>query len=108
MAGAKIIVIYPRPTDIEAFDKAYLDEHVPMAVNNFVGKTKIVATKFLGAPDGPAPFHVMAEVHFPTMEALQACAASEAGKNTLAHGASISTGGPPIILIAEEQVFNFD
>ena len=108
MAGAKLMVIYPRPTDIEAFDKAYTDEHVPMAVNNFVGKTKIVATKILGAPDGPAPFHVMAEVYFPTMEALQACAASEAGKNTLAHGVSISTGGPPIILIAEEQVFNFD
>ena len=108
MAGAKLIVIYPRPKDVEAFDKAYADEHVPMAVNNFAGKTKIVATKFLGAPDGPAPFHVMAEVHFPTMEALQACAASEAGKSTLAHGLSISTGGPPIILIAEEQVFNFD
>ena len=108
MAGAKLIVIYPRPTDIDAFDKAYLDEHVPMAVNNFADKTKIVATKFLGAANGPAPFHVMAEVHFPSMEALQACAASEAGKQTLAHGASISTGGPPIVLIAEEQVFNFE
>jgi len=107
MAGAKIIVIYPRPKDIEEFDKRYLNEHVPMAAN-LPGKNKIVATKFLGAPDGPAPFHVMAEVHFPTMEALLACASSETGKKTLAHGASISTGGPPIILIAEEQVFNFD
>lgn len=108
MAGAKIMVIYPRPKDIEAFDKAYAEEHVPMAFNNLAGKTKMVATKFLGASDGPAPFHVMAEVHFPTMEALQACAASKGGKDTLAHAHEISTGGPPLILIAEEQVFNFD
>jgi len=108
MAGAKLIVIYPRPKDIEAFDKAYTEEHVPMAVNNLAGKTKIVATKVLGAGEGQAPFHVMAEVYFPTMEALQACAASDGGKSTLAHAAEISTGGPPIILIAEEQVYNFD
>jgi uncharacterized protein (TIGR02118 family) len=108
MAGAKLIVIYPRPKDVAAFDKAYAAEHVPMAVNNLAGKTKIVATKILGASEGQAPFHVMAEVYFPTMAALQACAASEGGKNTLAHAVEISTGGPPIILIAEEQVFNFD
>ena len=45
MAGAKLIVIYPRPTDIEAFDKRYQEEHVPMAVEKLGGKTKIVATK---------------------------------------------------------------
>ena len=71
MAGAKLIVIYPRPTDIEAFDKRYQEEHVPMAVEKLGGKTKIVATKVLGSPQGIPPFHVMAEIHFPSLEALQ-------------------------------------
>lgn len=108
MAGAKLIVIYPRPADIEMFDKAYAEEHVPLAVNNLIGKTRIVATRFLSVAEDVPAFHVMAEVHFRTMEALQKCAASEGGKKTLAHAAAISTGGPPIILVAEEEVFNFE
>ena len=108
MAGAKLIVIYPRPTDIEAFDKVYSDEHVPMAVEKLSGKTRIVATKVIGSPQGLPPFHVIAEVHFPTIEALQTCAASDGGKETLAHAVSISSGGSPIFLVAEEQVYNFD
>src|SRR5256884_1809860 len=42
---------------------------------------------------------------FRSLEALQACAASAGGKETLAHAAKISSGGPPIMLIAEEQTF---
>lgn len=108
MAGAKLIVIYPRPTDIEAFDKRYQEEHVPMAVEKLGGKTKIVATKVLGSPQGSPPFHVIAEVHFTSLEALQKCAESEGGKETLAHAVSISTGGSPIILVAEEQSYQFE
>jgi len=83
MAGAKLIVIYPRPTDIEAFDKRYQEEHVPMAVEKLAGKTKIVATKVIGSPQGTPLFHVMAEVYFPSLEALEECAASEGGKEKL-------------------------
>jgi len=70
MAGAKFIVIYPRPTDIEAFEKVYQDEHVPMAVEKLVGKTKFVATKVVGSPQGTPPFYRIAEIHFPSIQAL--------------------------------------
>ena len=107
MAEVKLVVIYPRPIDIEAFEKAYQNEHVPMAVKRLAGKTKLVATKVQGSPQGKAAFYRIAEVHFPSVEALQACAASAGCKETLAHAAKISSGGPPVILIAEEQVFTF-
>jgi uncharacterized protein (TIGR02118 family) len=107
MKTAKLLVIYPRPTDMEAFEKAYQTEHVPMAVANLIGKTRLVATKVVGSPQETAPFYRIAEVHFPSMEALEACAASAGGKATLAHAVKISTGGSPIFLIAEEEVFNF-
>ena len=45
MSEAKLVVIYPRPKDIESFENIYLTEHVPMAVEKLSGKTKIVATK---------------------------------------------------------------
>jgi uncharacterized protein (TIGR02118 family) len=101
------MVIYPRPTDIEAFEKVYQDEHVPMAVEKLAGKTKLVATKVLASPQGIPPFYRIVEIHFPSIEALEACAGSARAKETLAHAVSISTGGSPIFWVAEERTFTF-
>ena len=107
MADVKLVVIYPRPTDVGAFEKVYMNEHVPLAVAKLGGKTKIVATKIVGSPQGLPPFYSIVEVYFPSMRALEACAASDGGKETLAHAVKISTGGPPIFLVAEEEIFTF-
>ena len=107
MPDVKLVVIYPRPTDIPAFEKVYTNEHVPLAVAKLGGKTKIVATKIVGSPQGLPPFYRIAEVYFPSMQALEACAASDGGKEALAHAVKISTGGPPIFLVAEEEIFTF-
>jgi len=32
MPDMKLVVIYPRPKDVDAFEKVYQDEHVPLAV----------------------------------------------------------------------------
>jgi uncharacterized protein (TIGR02118 family) len=107
LGNVKLIVVYPRPTDVDAFEKVYQNEHVPLAVAKLGGKTKIVATKILGSPQGIPPFHHIAEVYFPSMQALEACAASDGGKEALAHAVKISSGGPPIFLVAEEETFTF-
>ncbi len=107
MPAVKLMVMYPPPTDVQTFERLYQEEHVPMAVKKLEGKTRIVATKVQGSPQGKPAFYRIAEVHFPSLEALQACAASAGGKETLAHAAKISTGGPPVVLIAEEQIFTF-
>src|SRR5580693_8201603 len=108
MRSVKLIVAYPQPTDASAFKKVYAEEHVPMAIANLHGKTKIVATKILPSPQSDHPFYRVAEVHFPSMEALQKCAESAGGKQTLANAVKISSGGPPVILIAEEDTFTSD
>jgi uncharacterized protein (TIGR02118 family) len=107
MADAKLMVIYPHPKDVDVFEKVYRLEHVPLAVAKLNGKTKIVATKVLGSPQGIPPFYRIVEVHFPSMQALEACAASEGGKEVLAHAVKISSGGPPIFLVAEEETVTF-
>jgi uncharacterized protein (TIGR02118 family) len=108
MTEVKFMVIYPTPTDIDAFEKRYQEEHVPMAVEKLGGKSKFIASKVLGSPQGSAPFYRIAEVFFPSMAALETCAASEGGKETLAHAVDISTGGAPIFLVAESETFQFD
>jgi uncharacterized protein (TIGR02118 family) len=105
--AVKLVIIYPRPQDIDAFEKVYTHQHVPMAVEKLGGKTKLVASKIVGSPQGTPPFHRIAEIHFPSMEALQACAASDGGKQTLANAAAISSGGAPIFLVAEEETLVF-
>ena len=70
-------------------------------------KTKIVATRVLDSAQSPSRFHRIAEIHFPSMQMLKACASSEGGQQVLANALAISTGGPPVVLIAEEETFNF-
>jgi uncharacterized protein (TIGR02118 family) len=105
--AVKLVVLYPRPKDVEAFETVYKRDHVPMAVDKLAGKTKIVATKVLGSPQGTPAFHRIAEIHFPSMDVLQACAASEGGRQTIAHAVSISSGGAPTFLVADEETFVF-
>ena len=107
MTNAKLIVAYPQPKDVQAFEAVYEKEHVPLAVAKLDGKTKIVSTKILSSPQCAPPFYCIAEVHFPSMEALQRCAESAGGKETVAHAVKISSGGPPVIMIAEENSFTF-
>ena len=78
-----------------------------LAVAKLGGKTRIVAPKVLGSPQGTPPFYRLAEIYFPSMHALEACAASEGGKEALAHAVKISWGGPPIFLVAEKETFRF-
>ena len=105
--AVKLVVIYPRPKDIQAFETIYNRDHVPVAVEKLAGKTKIVATRVLGSPNGKPLLHRIAEIHFPSMQALEACAASQGGKDVLANAVAISSGGPPIVLIAEEHTVEF-
>ena len=51
----KLVVIYAHSQDVDVFEKVYQQEHVPLAVAKLSGKTKIVATKVLGSPQGIPP-----------------------------------------------------
>jgi uncharacterized protein (TIGR02118 family) len=107
LPNVKLMVIYPRPKDVDAFEKTYQSEHIPLAVAKLSGQTKIVATKVLSSPQGTPAFYRIAEVYFPSMKTLEACAASEGGNEVLAHAVKFSSGGTPLFLIAEEETFTF-
>jgi uncharacterized protein (TIGR02118 family) len=98
----KLIVLYPPPTDVAAFERQYHAEHAPM-VQKIPGLKKFVAAKALGAPAGAPLYQRVAELYFDSMEALQAAMGSAAGQEAVAHAGRISTGGAPIVLIAEDD-----
>ena len=104
----KLVVIYPYPTDVDAFEDAYTNEHLPLAMEKISGLSKFVASRIVGTADGSQPpFYRIAELHFPSMEALQQTAASAGLQEAAAHAVSISSGGPPHFLVAEEQSMEF-
>ncbi len=109
MDGAKIVVMYPYPKDVDAFERAYTEEHAPMVTaRNFPGIRKFVATRVLGTPDGSPPaFYRIAELYFASMADLQAAAASPSAQPVVAHAVSISSGGAPIVLVAQEDAKTF-
>ena len=107
MANARLVVMYPRPKDIDAFEKVYQSEYIPLAVAKLQRKTKIIATRVLASPQGTPPFYRIAEIHFRSMADLEACAASDGGKEALAHAVTISSGEAPIFLVTEEETFSF-
>jgi uncharacterized protein (TIGR02118 family) len=102
MAGAKIVVLYPRPTDVAEFERVYVDEHIPLAEAKIGGKSKFVFTTVVGAPGGDPAWHRITEIHYPSMAALQKSLGSAGTQEAAAHAVSISTGGAPVFLIAEE------
>ncbi len=108
MSTAKVVVLYPYPKDVAAFEKVYMEEHLPMVAQKISGMTKAVLTKFHDTPQGKPPFYRSAELYFPSMEALQTSLASEATQQVAAHVVSISTGGAPLILVAEEETTPFN
>jgi uncharacterized protein (TIGR02118 family) len=107
MASVKIVVIYPRPADPNAFEKDYRDVHMPMVEQKLKGMTRFVATKVVHSPQGNVAAYRLAEVHFSSMDDLNKSLESEEGKQVLEHAKKISTGGPPLMLICEEESFMY-
>lgn len=109
MAGAKLVVLYPYPRDVNVFERLYTKDHAPMVNPQMLkGITKFVASKVIGTPDGSnPPFYRVAELHFPSLAALQAAAASPSAQQAVSHAVSISSGGTPVFLVAEEETTTF-
>jgi uncharacterized protein (TIGR02118 family) len=103
---AHLLVMYPTPKDPNAFDRAYREEHLPYAGPRLKGATGVISKRVAGdgGDGGGGRFYAISDVSFPTLAALQACAASKSGQEALAHATSISTGGPPVVLVLTDDL----
>ena len=101
--SVKLVVLYPTPTDPQQFDRRYEREHLPMGKAALFGATSLASHRILGSPTGKSPFARLTEVSFPTLKALQECAALPGAQKTLAHAVEISTGGAPQFMIMEQE-----
>ncbi len=76
----KFTVLLGAPDNPEAFEKYYLDVHVPL-VKKMPGLLRFEASRLLPGRDGRPPAHYrMAELYFEDMEHLTASFASPEGR----------------------------
>lgn len=56
-------------------------------------------------PDGTrGPYYAISDVTFPSLDALRACATSAGAAEALQHASSISTGGPPTVVMVSDDL----
>ncbi len=75
----KLIALYQNPEDPAEFDRQYFETHVPLAMK-MPGLVRCEVARVTGAPGGEPPYHLVAELYFHDMAALNAAMASPEGK----------------------------
>ncbi len=104
----KVVVLYPYPKDQEAFEKAYTGEHMPLMAKSLTRLTKSTFSHVLMTPQGNSPFYRIAELHYASLEDMQAEYSTSEAQALSAQAAAISTGGLPIALICDEETVTYE
>jgi uncharacterized protein (TIGR02118 family) len=72
----KLIALYAKPDDADAFDKHYTNVHLPL-VKKIPGLARVVVNRAMDAPwGGSPPYYQMVEMHFPDEETFRKAMAS--------------------------------
>jgi len=89
----KLVVLYTRPDDTDAFDKHYLGVHMPLA-NAIPGVQRAETGRVAAAADGgEQSYYRIAELYFADQAALEAGFGSAEGKATAADYQQIAPPG---------------
>ena len=89
----KLVVLYTRPDDSDAFDRHYIGTHIPL-VARIPGLQRAETARFVAAADaGERTYYRSAELYFADPGALEAAFGSEEGKATAADYQSIAPPG---------------
>ena len=107
MKSIKLIVAYPQPKDVSAFDKDISGRARANGDCEARWEDQNGRHQDLDRLTGNRRFIASRRFIFHPWRSLQQCAESAGGKETLANAAKISSGGPPVIMIAEEDTFTF-
>lgn len=75
----KLVALYRKPADIEAFEKHYREVHTPI-VKKMPGLKKLEVSRMTGSPGGEPKFYLMADMYFEDKASMMAALGSDEGK----------------------------
>ena len=95
---ATLVVMYKTPKVTAAFDKHYVEKHIPLA-KKIPGLRKYeVSHGPVATPTGPSGYHLVAVLKYDNLAAIQNAFASPEGQATVADVQVMATGGVDIIM----------
>jgi uncharacterized protein (TIGR02118 family) len=95
---AQLLVLYKTPADAARFDAYYRDTHAPLAKKIPGVRTYTVSTGTVATPAGPSPYHLIAELTFDSMAALQQGLGSPEGKAAAGDLANFAQAGVDLLM----------
>jgi uncharacterized protein (TIGR02118 family) len=101
---AKVVVLYKNPKNAEAFDKHYASVHIPLAKKIPGLKKYDVSQGAVAAATGPSGIHLVATLHFNSMDAIKAGLASPEGKAAAGDLANFADGGADLYFFDTKDV----
>jgi uncharacterized protein (TIGR02118 family) len=101
---AQLLVMYKTPQDAAAFDKHYIERHVPLAKKLPGLKRYDISQGPVATPAGLSGYHLVATLQFDDMAAIQKAFASAEGQTAVADVQTFATGGVDIVMFDSRQV----
>ena len=90
----KLVALFKRPEDVDAFEQHYNDVHVPL-IRQVPGLRKLVVNTVWGTPRGEPAYYKIAEMWFADRGAFDAAMASDenraAGKDLMSFAREVVT-----------------
>lgn len=90
----KLVAMFTKPDDAEAFDRAYFETHLPLNAKT-PGLRRVEVSRVTGAPRGESPYYLVAEMYYDDAAAMQAGFASpeaaEASRNLMSFAKGLVT-----------------
>jgi uncharacterized protein (TIGR02118 family) len=101
---ARLVVMYKTPKDPVAFDKHYVEKHIPLA-KKIPGLRKYeISSGSVATPAGPSNIHLVAVLHFDDLAAIQRALATAEGQAAAADVQTFATGGVDMFLFDSREV----
>ena len=101
---AKLVVLYKKPKDAEAFDKYYASVHIPLAKKIPGLKKYDISKGAIATPAGPSGVHLIATLYFDSLDAVKAGLASPQGQAAAADLANFADGGAELYFFDTKEV----
>lgn len=77
---ARLVAIYKKPADVEAFEKHYFETHIPLAKKMPGFRKYEVSSGPVSTLAGPSDIHLIGTVYFDDVESMQKAFASAEGR----------------------------
>ena len=101
---ATLLVLYKTPKDAAIFDEYYTRTHIPLAKMIPGLRTYRISKGKVNTPSGASDIHLVAELTFDSMEALQSGLGSPEGAAAAGDLPNFATGGVELFMFDERPV----